>query len=102
MNTTHTPGPWTVLQGEPFQPILIGTDEGGSFIEVGPACGLTEGTGSMEANAALIAAAPDLLEALHHILNIEGACFAADESEWNTKWHWDKVRAAIAKAEGWG
>ena len=52
-----------------------------------------------EANARLIAAAPELLDALHHILNIEGACFGADES-WNLEWHWAKVRAAIAKAEG--
>ncbi|OQA31295.1 MAG: hypothetical protein BWY56_02387 [Acidobacteria bacterium ADurb.Bin340] len=52
-----------------------------------------------QANASLIAAAPELLEALHHILNIEGACHGADDS-WNLEWHWNKVREAIAKAEG--
>jgi len=49
--------------------------------------------------APLFAAAPEMLEALHHILNIEGATFAADENEWHVAWHFAKVREAIAKAE---
>ena len=40
-----------------------------------------------------------MLDALYAILNIEGACWAADDS-WNVEWHFDKVRAAIAEAEG--
>lgn len=48
-----------------------------------------------EADARLIAAAPDLLEALNAMLTHMGM----DEDEWN-KVTFDQARAAIAKATG--
>lgn len=64
MNTTHTPGPWIVAR-------IIPQD--GDFIrqvkaEDGPVCfvhDLSDCQQEAKANARLIAAAPDLLEALN-------------------------------------
>ena len=87
----HTPGPWkygaelSSRTGE----WLISFDAGNR----GRGIGIAEtrpGSGQEEANARLIAAAPELLEALEELLaetRINGA-FA------------DKARAAIAKARG--
>ena len=63
-----------------------------------------DGAVDNDKNARLIAAAPDLLEACKTILNCEGAARIGSESGalsgLDTKWHFDKVRAAIAEAEG--
>ena len=45
------------------------------------------------------AAAPDLLDALHSLLNIEGAALAGAPPGLDVPWHFAKARAAIAKAE---
>ena len=92
MNVTHTPGPWAVKAEE-----FIDGADGSPVARVYSR--QTRAAEDLKANADLIAAAPEMLEALYYILNIEGACFGADES-WNLDWHWSKVRAAIAKAEG--
>lgn len=85
----HTPGPWF---GRPYHdPILIqGCDEVGLCIAF--SCG---GGGQkrdeFKANARLIAAAPDLLEALQELLaSVEGVPCGPEA----------KCRAAIAKATG--
>jgi hypothetical protein len=77
--TAHTPGPWTVNEGD--------ADPNTSLVQF--SCGFVEVNGSRnrrEANARLIAAAPDLLEALdgliatvkHSIISgdwvVDGAC----------------------------
>ena len=88
MTTKHTPGPWgwdsTVWDYDPVQeaPWLV-TTEGDRVLSGSIQC-------TSKANARLIAAAPDLLEALQGF--IEGA----EAMGWSTK----KARAAIAKATG--
>lgn len=95
MTTNHTPGPWKKARNSsfwevvtPFQDQLI--DEANEFSpSVAYAWGSTEE--EAEANASLIAAAPDLLE----------ACQAAD---WNNldlpEFVREKLSAAISKATG--
>ena len=107
----HTDGPWYVRQDREFynnheQPYCISTqpegdDEGDDFW----ICRCMDSWDKeMKANANLIAAAPELLEACYSILNCETAAkygvqnAALSGLDW--KWHFDKVRKAIAKAEG--
>lgn len=92
----HTPGPWRVgdAGGTVFGP--KGT---GSFPEVVATVMTTHGR--KKANARLIAAAPDLLEALHDCLTIVQDEYDEDpEPEELTSWKRaiDAARAAIAKA----
>ena len=84
MQTNHTPGPWHVTGDEHGTMI---TDNTGEQIALWPQQG---GTVEQCANAALIAAAPDLLAALRQI---EAA--TVDGGTVNTI-----ARAAIARATG--
>ena len=61
--TQHTPGPWTVVRND-------NTKRARTFItgETTVACLVRQGLPSDEANARLIAAAPDLLAALEALL----------------------------------
>jgi hypothetical protein len=95
MTTQHTPGPWH-WEGNPCNydkeqeaPWLV--DANYSFP---PILGGTI-TCQSDANARLIAAAPELLSALNAMLTHMGI----DEDEWN-KPTFDQARAAIAKATG--
>lgn len=54
------------------------------------------GTDPWEANARLVASAPDLLEALEDLMAMRSKCFIPNEDDW---WD-DKARAAIARAKG--
>jgi hypothetical protein len=86
METKHTPGPWTAEE----------KNGRGMGWKAGPAW-LGEKAWSEEcaANARLIAAAPDLLEALQEIVS------AADGEGWSQlDAAFSKARAAIAKATG--
>jgi hypothetical protein len=87
----HTPGPWQVFT----------TKDGTRFIGIGdadgvgvtdPRFGLWRGGQEREANARLIAAAPDLLEALKWA--IERLDLLAEQSD-----RAETARAAIIKAE---
>ena len=102
MSTQHTPGPW-ICAGPSFGDTLprytnvIMTDwehEDDGYIEI---CELPFNyhDDENEANACLIAAAPDLLSALNAMLTHMGM----DEDEWN-KPTFDQARAAIVKATG--
>ena len=89
-DTAHTPGSWIV--GEESVQVLTADGRTSVVWEMG-------GSGRQrEANARLIAAAPDLLAALKRIADHECQCCAGDcgcgfrYEEW--------ARAAIAKAEG--
>ncbi len=95
MTTNHTPGPWKKARNSsfwevvtPFQDQLI--DEADEFSpSVAYAWGSTEE--EAEANASLIAAAPDLLEALQlaeHVISKAG--YPVDSS----------ITRAISKATG--
>jgi hypothetical protein len=115
--TEHTPGPWSVgpwfdNYGEPEIIIEHKTDAGNLVIAV--ALG---GLVGQEANARLIAAAPELLEAVRDSLSVcqsvsisrdrqvvrDGCVSYMQTEEW-CKWLEDdvapKLRAAIAKATG--
>lgn len=86
--TKHTPGPWTVER----KVEVYGPSRGfGSE----PICDCGEGEvvrAECEANANLISAAPDLLEAAMHCLRNHGGFTIAGETE-------RKLRAALSKAE---
>ena len=89
METKHTPGPWRYDTNE-FSSYLVGAD--GSIIAGGePHEGYMDGKNPDER---LIAAAPDLLEALEDLLH--QAKFYKHEGGWD----FEQARAAIAKATG--
>jgi hypothetical protein len=83
----HTPGPWAL--SETASRVILGKASHGRM-----AVCVMQNTQSehYEANCQLIAAAPDLLEAL---IAIE-SCLAPDDNDYAAR----KVREAIAKAEG--
>lgn len=91
MSTKHTPGPWSVrydfvVQAQSFSD--------GRLVPVAQPYGVnTDGT-DLFANARLIAAAPDLLEALEASLALIDLAipFEGDVTR--------KARAALAKAKG--
>jgi hypothetical protein len=95
MNTPHTPGPWTVDRSDDGPLIYTGdlliASVSGSTEHI-QVQGLDEKT--TEANAWLMAAAPDLLAALERIL---------EHGEWGNLKDAEVVnqaRAAITKAKG--
>lgn len=98
MTTQHTPGPWTIKFFRSIEPnhALICAEDWHDFASVVVRfCGDDTDDATGLANARLIAAAPELLEALKELL---------DEARTNMrggKGHLiDKARSAIAKAEG--
>ena len=101
---THTPGPWTVEHcrnedGSPFLSISGQGPLGAWLADIQP--GSINGkpldvTQMHEANARLIAAAPDLLAALKEMTELKH--FTATRSEKESADA--KARAAIAKAKG--
>jgi len=94
----HTPGPWVIDANDRYHvespdgsalPWSIATISGSA----GP------GTNRSEANARLIAAAPDLLAALEKLLSYNEAIMA-DRINYRPEDHASVARAAIAKATG--
>ena len=92
---TYTPGEWNhdMMPGHIFstlngEEILIA-----KLSTVGP-------KDELSANARLIAAAPELLEALYTALNLEQAVKMECNVGLDIEYHFDKIRAAIAAAEG--
>jgi hypothetical protein len=101
MSTQHTPGPWKVGQHlgslSSFCVHMDAGDKGRGSEIVEAVCGLD--TDQRLANARLIAAAPDLLEALQEMVSI----VAIHQDATNTKFAWAEMEvanAAIAKATG--
>lgn len=95
MNAKHTPGPWTIGD-ENNQHVEICIGDAVANLDRQDRYGLhmVFSREEMLANAHLIAAAPDLLEALDAALEAE--CRLMDyRPEWE-----DHARAAIAKAKG--
>jgi hypothetical protein len=97
MNTQHTPGPWKLcydgqIDGPDGRCICrFGWDSYKEFTELNNA-----------ANARLIAAAPDLLEALKLAISAHGVMLMTDppQEAWRNYGVEAKARAAIAKATG--
>jgi hypothetical protein len=89
----HTPGPWQIqkLVGKDGT-LFVGTDEKGFFT-----CARVSGSdiGNINGNAHLIAAAPELFEALHIAFRRLESYGPGDND-----WILDKCLKAIAKAEG--
>lgn len=98
----HTPGPWGLHNGDDYSRVLI-TPNSITEEYIATVYSTYDATGvgleNREANARLIAAAPQLLEALeraadelHRAQNSNGSQWLIDEEV--------KARAAIAKAKG--
>lgn len=89
----HTPGPWVVVpgikSGPEETPPSIHTEPGRLIASMGYS--ITEMAQNAEANAHLIAAAPDLLRALEEILGL---------LEHRPMVHLNAAKVAIAKAKG--
>ena len=89
--TKHTPGPWKLIwhghghERYPF-PLAVHTKDGANWVA-------RDGTCTREADARLIAAAPELLEALKSVV---GWIEESEEGEAATQ----LALYAIAKAEG--
>lgn len=105
----HTPGPWNVIEGvADGGGIAIGPD----LEDVGPHALVTFNGGESEANARLIAAAPDLLEVLQDGYNrfetmryvlqaIEAAGHDLPMEYGSEIARWvERAAAAIARTEG--
>lgn len=68
MNTNHTPGPWSVIEDQVYSLNEYHTAiEKGYEHEIAIGEALIVETGGNEANAKLIAAAPDLLDAARNL-----------------------------------
>lgn len=87
MDAKHTPGPWEVSKDEGD---VVVVSEDLPFIATVHTSALK---GTQKANARLIAAAPELLEALKHAEKWMEGWASADP-------YIGYIRAAIAKAEG--
>jgi hypothetical protein len=105
----HTPGPWKWMRNE-TEPGLDGdsplvSESGESILQLGDC--YQNGGEPNAANANLIAAAPDLLEALELLLvdaeNLDGNLeseFGSSKRKWESPYTFDIARAAIARAKG--
>ena len=99
MSAKSTPGPWRVTD-------MKHTVGRGVWAGSGPneyrvcGVGLSHVQGQMEANARLIAAAPDLLAELQNIANANPLNWDAPCNDFATFYAWaqSRARAAIAKA----
>lgn len=78
----HTPGPW-IVDGSDFDVVMVDTVSGSSICDV-----YGDYSGEREANAALIAAAPTMYEALE------------DESHVSTAWMLDWVADRMVNVYG--
>lgn len=101
MNAKHTPGPWRIVEDGGFRGIFhLGTGR-----KVAAVIGSIREGEHIEANAHLIAAAPDLLEALRKVSAALEAVYES-EMEWTGEWDMlppdalEMAKAAIRKAEG--
>lgn len=81
-----TPGPWSVIKGRHFYEDRFGVEIKGDDFSIQPQMGMTE------ANAHLIAAAPELYEALEELL--------IQTRQYGHKPEIKMAEAALAKARG--
>jgi hypothetical protein len=90
----HTPGPWTVGKSDAGFSIYAG-----DLLIVDLVSGILDD--EADANASLIAAAPDLLEALHQITMLDEIVYDPHNEEWLDSYRAARqaVAAVIAKAE---
>ncbi len=92
MTNKHTPGPWHTIR-EGSSTVYVESRIGGGWVQEVSSCGPTaNGSEEQEANARLIAAAPELLDALEMVMkkyskHLDGFAF-------------EQCHAAISKATG--
>jgi len=86
--TKHTPGPWSTDGDHIFGPVYL-------LADIVSADTIEEA----EANARLIAAAPDLLAALEHCCAVMADCVMFPERDDENR-AYSQARAAISKATG--
>lgn len=99
MSKNHTPGPWSAWNfNDDPRHVAVGPEAGGLAVADIVACNAhgcytaeTEAKGI--ANARLIAASPELLDALEMALDASENCI--NDKSWE-----DAARAAIARAKG--
>jgi hypothetical protein len=91
----HTPGPWAFDDADPRTRFVI-RSAGGTVVAVASPLPHAPDFPEREANAHILAAAPDLLAALERL--DYGIGNGADDNEWNAAC--EQARAAIAKARG--
>jgi len=89
---THTPGPWKVTAGIVDNPRLMVEDDIGNPVCAMSLRGVYGDTVKMTANAHLIAAAPEMLEALERIRDESGPFNLGEMRK--------LVESAIRKARG--
>jgi len=98
----HTPGEWVTKTGNGWAHIYVDVKRGSAVDKTIAACAIASNLSECEANARLIAAAPDLLAAL--IALDECYCEAGNELSKSERHQHRLVlidaRAAIAKATG--
>ena len=95
--TRHTPGPWKIVPSGVGNPRIVGAD-GYAVAACRPKYSTPDDYAIAAANAHLIAAAPDLLEALKRLLGFtQGGCADLQLQEQEI---YDQARAAIKKATG--
>ena len=98
MQTQHTPGPWYVgsgtYEGRNIYSAASVTDDEGFTYQPTVASVEDDGIDCWDANARLLAAAPDLLEALIELADCGAEAWGEDRP--CVKW----ARAAITKATG--
>jgi hypothetical protein len=98
MSTQHTKGPWRVQRQNPSPTTgewMISGAKPGYLAEVRDC-----GSGDVQANARLIAAAPDLLEALQNLFDADMEHVLMGDGKDDQIEAIAKARAAIAKATG--
>ena len=96
--TIHTPGPWKAVEhksvtGDDYIQILAGS------WDIAHNKYSARNWDEERANAALIAACPDMLAALEGLLSIESSVTQGQERELREEWI-PKARLALAKAHG--
>ena len=100
MTTLHTPGPWHTKR-DGFSTVYVEASIGGGWIQEVAACGPTEkGSEQQEANAKLVAAAPELLEALKRVVEWRDTLYATSglSAKGAILEDFDDSLSAIAKA----
>ena len=100
IKTKHTPGPWSINRAAATH-VQDARERGiaacGGYYSTDAKLAMADG--EQEANARLIAAAPELLDALRGLLAARDSTTMGRERELYEEWI-PKARAAVAKAEG--
>lgn len=102
MTATHTPGPWAITLDA--MDTFVSSADGKTICEIAHSRDFSNPAKECVANARLIAAAPDLLDALDALtITILQNCCEDDYANMHgLKKYVERARAAIAKARGEG